>query len=442
VAKTCARIYNALKLPGVGEGTAFTSETGRRGAADPLDTVMKAAVLLHESGQSTVMTLIAVDRLNQGLGIRSMVIPSWASLALVGDDTAAPVRVAAAAPVAVNMRRVSSAMRTIDRAKDGLVGPEAIDHEMNAAASEKFSNTLVFTLACALGAGALAVVFGATNPWVVTLAVVSAAAGGLIRRGLGRFGIGMLPQAFAAAALAGLIGALSVHLHLDGTTELVAVCAGMVLVPGPHILNGALDLLSLRITLGIARLGYASLVLAAIAAGLILGLHAVGQTLSVSAAGADVPLSVDVLAAGVAAACFAVYFSMPYRLIGWPVAAGMLAHTAHWWLMTAWGVNLATAAFAACLLVGMLLVVVAHWLRMTLAVAIGFASVVSFMPGAYLFRMLSGLIQLPGNASPNLLAATASNGAVATLVVVGMAVGLTLPMYVRDMAVAAGARRQ
>jgi uncharacterized membrane protein YjjP (DUF1212 family) len=442
VVKTSARSHNALKPHGFDGRTEFTSESGRRGAADPLNTVMKAAVLLHESGQSTIMTLIAVDRLNQGLGIRSTLIPLSASLLLVSDDTAAPVRVAAAAPVGVNMRRVSSAMRTIDRAKDGLVGPEAVDHELNAAASEKFSNTLVFTLACALGAGALAVVFGATNPWVVELAVVSAAAGALIRRGLGHFGIGMLPQAFAAATLAGLIGALSVHLHLGGTPELIAVCAGTVLVPGPHILNGALDLLSLRITLGIVRLGYASLVLASIAAGLILGLHAAGQTLSVSAAGADVPLSVDVLASGVAAACFAVYFSMPYRLIGWPVAVGMLAHAAHWWLMTAWGVNLATAAFAACLLVGTLLVAVAHWLRMTLAVAIGFASVVSFLPASYIFRMLSGLIQLPGSVSPNLLAATVSKGAVATLVVVGMAVGLTLPMYVRDTVLAKRGRRR
>jgi hypothetical protein len=73
---------------------------------------MKAAVLLHESGQSTIMTLIAVDRLNQGLGIRSMLIPSWASLALVGDDTAAPVRVTAAAPVGVNMRRLSRRAET------------------------------------------------------------------------------------------------------------------------------------------------------------------------------------------------------------------------------------------------------------------------------------------------------------------------------------------
>ena len=37
---------------------------------------------------------------------------------------------------------------------------------------------------------------------------------------------------------------------------MVAICPAMVLVPGPHILNGALDLLDLRVTLGLARLVY------------------------------------------------------------------------------------------------------------------------------------------------------------------------------------------
>ena len=50
MAKTSARIYSALKLPGVDGGAAFTSDTERRGVADPLDTVMKAAVLLPKAG--------------------------------------------------------------------------------------------------------------------------------------------------------------------------------------------------------------------------------------------------------------------------------------------------------------------------------------------------------------------------------------------------------
>jgi uncharacterized membrane protein YjjB (DUF3815 family) len=285
------------------------------------------------------------------------------------------------------------------------------------------------------------VVFGATNPLAVLLVAVSAAIGGVIRRGLARFGIGTLPQAFVAATVAGLIGAAAVHLHVGTATGLVAVCPGMVLVPGPHILNGALDMLALRVTLGIARLGYGTLILVAIAAGLIFGLDLGGQTLSVTGGGAAVPFYAAVLAAGVAAGSYPVYFSMPYRMIGWPVAAGMLARAVHWWALTGWKVDLATAALVACLLVGVMLIPVSHFLRIPFA-GIGFAAVVALVPGVYVFRMLSGIIQLQTTTSPDLLAATVTDAAVATLVVGGMAIGLVVPMRVRDVLLAAAARRR
>jgi uncharacterized membrane protein YjjP (DUF1212 family) len=417
-------------------------ETGEAaGEVDALDTVMKAAVLLQESGQSTSMTLIAVDRLNSGLGIRSSLIPSWTSLMLTSLRVDVPVRVASVSPVGINMRRVATAMRAIDRAEDGPLDRDVVDRQLDAAGALKPSNDAVFTIACATGAGALAVVFGVNGPAAVLLIAVSAAIGGLIRRTLARFGIGTLPQAFVAATIAGLIGAAAMHLDLGAAAGLVAVCPGMVLVPGPHILNGALDLLALRITLGIARLGYATLILLAIAAGLILGLHLGGQTLSVTGSGTSVPFYVDILAAGVAAASYPVYFSMPYRMIGWPVVAGMLAHAAHWYALAGWKLDLPTAALAACLLVGLLLIPVSHFLRMPFA-AIGFASVVALVPGVYVFRMLSGIVQLQSTTSADLLAATVSDAAVATLVVAGMAIGLVVPMRLRDALVSAGARRR
>jgi uncharacterized membrane protein YjjB (DUF3815 family) len=273
----------------------------------------------------------------------------------------------------------------------------------------------------------LAVVFGVADWRAVLFAALSAALGGSVRRGLGRLGIGLLTQAFAAATVGGLVGALALHLHL-GAASMVAVCAGMVLVPGPHILNGALDLLGLRITLGIARLGYGTLVLAAIAAGLIIGLGLGGQMLTVSQPAAQVPLYADVIAAGVAAGSYPVYFSMPYRMIGWPVVVGMIVHAAHWWALTVW------------LLVGFVLTPVSHMLRIPFA-AIGFASVVALVPGSYVFRMLSGLVQLPGSASPDLLASTVSDGMVAALVVAAMAIGLVIPMHLRDALLAARNRR-
>ena len=252
-----------------------------------LDLVLDAAVLLHVNGQSTNMTVTAVDRLNHGLNTTSTLIPTWSSLLLIGSGAA--TRVAAVSPTSISMRRVASAMAVIDRAQDGPLDSAAVRRGLAAAQRESVSNTLIFSGACATGAGALAVVFGAHHPLTVVVAAVSAALGGLFRRGLGRLGIGVLTQAFVAALIAGLIAVAAVHLNVDDALGLVVLCPAMVLVPGPHILNGALDLLALRVTLGIARLSFAALILAAIAAGLILGLAADGRSIAVGQSSTTVP---------------------------------------------------------------------------------------------------------------------------------------------------------
>jgi uncharacterized membrane protein YjjB (DUF3815 family) len=171
------------------------------------------------------------------------------------------------------------------------------------------------------------------------------------------------------------------------------------------------------------------------------GLRFGGQTLPLSSADVRVALSADVLAAGVAAASYPVYFSMPYRMIGWPVAAGMVAHAAHWWSITVWHADPAVAALVSCLIVGTALAPVAYLLRIPFT-AIGFAAVVALVPGMYVFRTLAGLVQLAGNASPSLLAGAASDGALSALVVVAMAIGLTVPNHIRDAVVAARERRR
>ena len=401
---------------------------------DGLDTVLGAAVLLHDNGQSTDMTLIAVERLNRGLGVSCTLIPSWASMVAIG--TSPPARVSAAKPVAVNMRRVSAAMRVIDRAEDGPLDGRLVRRALTDAAAQRNPSAVAFVIACATGAAALSIVFGVNDLRTIALAAVSAAIGGALRRALGRLGIDALVQVFAAATVAGLGGAIAAHLGHGETIGLAAVCPAMVLVPGPHILNGALDLLASRIVLGMARLGYATLVVAAIAAGLVLGLRVGGQTLPLSSADVHVGFYADVLAAGVAAASYPVYFSMPYRMIGWPVAAGMVAHSAHWWTMTVWHASLATAAAVSCLIVGTALAPISYRLRIPFT-AIGFAAVVALVPGMYMFRTLAGLVQLAGGASPQLLSATVSNAAIAALVVAGMAIGLTVPNHIRNSVLAA-----
>lgn len=144
--------------------------------AGDFETVLGAAVLLHENGQSTDMTLIAVQRLNRGLGLTSVAIPSWTSMTLATDEPTR-LRVVPVAPVAVNMRRVAAAMQAIDRVEDGTLDRRLMRRELADAAAESGSAALPFVIACALGAAALSVVFGVSDVRAIALIAVSAAAG-------------------------------------------------------------------------------------------------------------------------------------------------------------------------------------------------------------------------------------------------------------------------
>jgi uncharacterized membrane protein YjjB (DUF3815 family) len=148
----------------------------------------------------------------------------------------------------------------------------------------------------------------------------------------------------------------------------------------------------------------------------------------VSAPSNGAPLIVDVLAAGVAAASYSVYFSMPWRMIGWPVVVGMLAHAAHWYALDL-GASLALAAFVSCLVVGALLVPISHHMRIPFA-GIGFAAVVALVPGVFVFRTLAGFVEFAGAPSAQLLSAAAADLIGAGVIVTGMALGLALPMHI------------
>jgi len=104
----------------------------------------------------------------------------------------------------------------------------------------------------------------------------------------------------------------------------------MVLVPGPHFLNGALDLINGRIVLGVARSAYAGLIVLAIWVGLLLGLAILGVSLPADPSGRAVPLGEDVVAAGVAVAAYSIFFSTPLSMLPWPIAVGMAAHAFRW----------------------------------------------------------------------------------------------------------------
>jgi hypothetical protein len=145
---------------------------------------------------------------------------------------------------------------------------------------------------------------------------------------------GTLPAEAAQSALisAGLLPPVSTQRF---------TCFAAVGAASLGVIFGALDATNLLL------IAASAVIVLLICAGLLFGLAAVGANLSIGGSSPPVPLVIDVIAAGCAVASFGTFFSMPWRLLAFPIAAGMLAHAARWALITVGGESAATGALPA-----------------------------------------------------------------------------------------------
>jgi len=397
--------------------------------------VLRAAALLFINGQTTEILVQATGRLAKALGFSAVIFPRWGELTVELESAdGRQLLIADATPLGIDMGKVAAVMGVIDDICSGRTTVQEATPALDSIGRRPPISLARFALMAAAGAAALGVIFGAMHPTTLGLIAVSAGLGACLRRWLATMSTNPFIQPFGAALLAGFIGAIAVQLQLSSASRLIAVCPCMVLVPGPHILNGAIDLVRARIALGASRIALASMVIVMICAGLLLGLGSGGAALPTGGVSNAVPFVYDVIAAGAAVAAYGTFFAMPWKMLPIPIAIGMIAHASRWLLISLLGAGVVTGAFAASLVAGMISSPIADRMRMPFG-ALAFASVVSLIPGIFLFRMASGLVALIGlgdKAPLALLLETVTDGTTALLIVLAISFGVIVPRLVLE----------
>lgn len=253
--------------------------------------------------------------------------------------------------------------------------------------------------------------------------------GMLVRQEMGARHANPFLVPFFAAFVSGIIGALGARLLASATPALCLVAPGMIIVPGVPLINGVRDAISNHMSLALARIGFAGLVLAAIALGLFAATVVTGVVIPIDEAAELMPVWEDAAFSALAALGYGTLFSVPPRLLWACVVCGIVSHTLRTALMHI-GLDVITGTLIGALAVGLLSQLLAWRMRAPPA-AFAFAGVVAMVPGSYAFRAVIGALQLArdGASTPApLVTLTLSLGLLTALMTAAIAVGLAAPL--------------
>jgi uncharacterized membrane protein YjjP (DUF1212 family) len=331
----------------------------------------------------------------------------------------------------VNMAAIAAVERLLDEIETRtLTLPEVRARLEGIEREPPLYSRWIITLGLGLTAACLSRLFGGDWPTFFVV-LVAAIFGTAVRLELAHRQVNLFLTALLAAFVSGSLAGLAVHFRFSDMPALCLIAQGMILVPGVPFVNSVQDMIRNHMSIGLGRLGLASLITLAIAIGLFSATALTGALIPVSEVSRLPGLAEDALFSGCAALGYLFLFNVPWRL-AWVVAlCGVASHTTRTWLMHH-DVNIIVGSFLGALAVGFLAHAFARTFRAP-ASAFAFPGVVAMIPGAFAFRAVVGYLEIIGDgaqSTPALVAETLALSATAFFMVLAIAIGVAAPLIV------------
>jgi uncharacterized membrane protein YjjP (DUF1212 family) len=395
---------------------------------------LSARLLLEYNVNSNVLER-SLQRIALHLGVEVQPIAGYREVTLAmadGRDYRARVH-----ELRINVAVSAGALRVIDGLCEDRIGLDEATKRLEtlerlAPRHERWLVAILFGLAASAIAWLLRADWGA-----IGVSGVSSAAGLIARQDLARRSPIFFAQPFVAGLVGAAFGGVAARLGWTATPGLCLIVPALMLVPGPHLINSAHDMLGNYMQTGLCRLQLAIGILIATALGVVLGgwLTLGPATLSTSPSEAiQLTLLLDVALAGVAACGFGAFYNAPWRVLWVSILCGMVGHGLRYLCLEHLSVEIST--LFACLAIGLIANVAADRLQLPFS-AVAYAGAVPMMPGVFIYQSIAGTMRLSAagtSADPALAAATLALACKSMFVVGAMTIGLLVGAGLANLA--------
>ena len=288
------------------------------------------------------------------------------------------------------------------------------------------------------GLAAAAIAWLLRADWAaIAVSGVSSALGLIARQELAKRAVSLFAQPFAAGLIGAVLGGLAIRQGWTETPGLCLIVPALMLVPGPHLINGVYDMLENHMQTGVCRLGLATGVLTATALGVALGAWITLGPATVSTMPSEatpLTLALDAALAGIAACGFGAFYYAPWRVLWVSILCGLVGHGLRYVCLDYMGVELAT--LFGCLAVGAIASVAAERQHLPFS-ALAFAGAVPMMPGVFIYQSIAGAIRLSAAntaVDPMLASTTLALSFKSVFVVGAIAIGLLIGARIANLA--------